>query len=355
MMSIRSFIILILVMALESGCQKNGNSPGAADPEIGVAQTLATGRAQDIQNLRYELSFAIPPAAAEPISARAAIRFNTKDTSRPLVLDFEPGGTSLTSVSVAGKPSRFRVANGHIIIPKEELIAGENTIEIVFRAGDASSQPQSGFYVHAVCAGTRASRISMLRSAGSESPIHLGTARCPPEWQAVSNGAETSREPLVRRFEFVCRDATDSNVPVCICRRQISDRDRGAQWSHVRMFHRETDAEKVARNRDDVFDLHASALSWLENYTRIPYPFGKFDFVLIPSFQFGGMEHPGAIFYNASGMLLDESATENQMLNRASTIAHETAHMWFGDLVTMRWFNDVWMKEVFANFMAAKS
>ena len=51
--------------------------------------------------------------------------------------------------------------------------------------------------------------------------------------------------------------------------------------------------------------------------------------------------------------MLDESATQNQLLERASVIAHETAHMWFGDLVTMRWFNDVWMKE-FANFMAAK-
>ena len=74
----------------------------------------------------------------------------------------------------------------------------------------------------------------------------------------------------------------------------------------------------------------------------------------MPAFQFGGMEHPGAIFYNASGLLLDQSATQNQQLERASVISHETAHMWFGDLVTMRWFNDVWMKEVFANFMAAK-
>src|SRR5262249_13362966 len=121
-----------------------------------------------------------------------------------------------------------------------------------------------------------------------------------------------------------------------------------------RMFHRETDAAKVARNRDAVFDLHATALDWLENYTGIKYPFGKFDFLLVPSFQFGGMEHPGAIFYNASGILLDPSATQNQKLGRASVIAHETAHMWFGDLVTMKWFNDVWMKEVFANFMAAK-
>ena len=120
------------------------------------------------------------------------------------------------------------------------------------------------------------------------------------------------------------------------------------------MFHRETDAAKVARNRDALFDLHAKSLAWLEDYTGIKYPWGKFDFVLIPSFQFGGMEHPGAIFYNASSMMLDESATQNQLLNRASTIAHETSHMWFGDLVTMRWFNDVWMKEVMANFMAAK-
>jgi aminopeptidase N len=120
------------------------------------------------------------------------------------------------------------------------------------------------------------------------------------------------------------------------------------------MFHRETDRAKVDRNRTAIFDLHAAALAWLETYTGIPYAFGKFDFVLIPSFQFGGMEHAGAILYNAPGLLLDESATQNQYLGRASLIAHETAHMWFGDLVTMRWFDDVWMKEVFANFMAAK-
>ena len=119
-------------------------------------------------------------------------------------------------------------------------------------------------------------------------------------------------------------------------------------------FHRETDAAKVARNREAIFDLHAAALAWLEEYTGIPYPFGKFDFVAIPSFQFGGMEHPGAILYNASSLLLEESATQNQILGRASLIAHETSHMWFGDLVTMRWFDDVWMKEVFASFMAAK-
>jgi aminopeptidase N len=133
---------------------------------------------------------------------------------------------------------------------------------------------------------------------------------------------------------------------------RIEAAERGGRL--FRMFHRETDADKVARNREAIFDLHAAALSWLEDYTAIAYPWGKFDFLLLPSFQFGGMEHAGAIFYNASALLLDPSATVNQKLGRASLIAHETSHMWFGDLVTMRWFDDVWMKEVFANFMAAK-
>ena len=107
------------------------------------------------------------------------------------------------------------------------------------------------------------------------------------------------------------------------------------------MYHRETDRERVERNAGAVFDLHASALAWLEEYTGIPFPFEKFDFVLVPAFQYGGMEHPGAIFYRAEAVLLDESATQNAHLGRASVIAHETAHQWFGDLVTMTWFDDV--------------
>ncbi|MGH7482013.1 MAG: M1 family aminopeptidase, partial [Longimicrobiales bacterium] len=120
------------------------------------------------------------------------------------------------------------------------------------------------------------------------------------------------------------------------------------------MFHRESDAAKLARNRDVIFSLQAEALAWMEEYTGIRYPFGKFDFVLVPAFQFGGMEHPGAVYYRDASLLLDETATQAQRLGRASLIAHETAHMWFGDLVTMEWFDDVWTKEVFANFMAAK-
>jgi aminopeptidase N len=120
------------------------------------------------------------------------------------------------------------------------------------------------------------------------------------------------------------------------------------------MLHREQDADKVARNADAIFDLHAVAIDWLEDYTGIAYPWQKLDFALIPAFQYNGMEHVGAIQYRASSLMLDESPTQSDLLRRASLIAHETAHMWFGNLVTMRWFDDVWTKEVFANFMAGK-
>nr|WP_273569079.1 M1 family aminopeptidase [Maribacter sp. Hal144] len=95
-------------------------------------------------------------------------------------------------------------------------------------------------------------------------------------------------------------------------------------------------------------------MAFLEDYTAYPFPFQKLDYAAIPGFQYGGMEHVGAIQYREGALFLDESATENQRLSRAKLIAHETAHMWFGDLVTMDWFSDVWMKEVFANFMADK-
>jgi aminopeptidase N len=177
----------------------------------------------------------------------------------------------------------------------------------------------------------------------------------PAAWEAISNGREISRERTAERSTIRFAETEPiSTYLFTFAAGAFVVEEATRDGRAFRMLHRETDAAKVARNRDAIFDLHAGALAWLERYTGIPYPFGKFEFLLVPSFQFGGMEHPGSIYYNASALFLDESATQNQMLGRASLIAHETAHMWFGDLVTMAWFNDVWMKEVFANFMAAK-
>ena len=121
----------------------------------------------------------------------------------------------------------------------------------------------------------------------------------------------------------------------------------------IAAYYRETDPKKIAQ-LDIVFRQVMASLHWLEEYTGIAYPFAKYDFIVLPGFQFGGMEHTGATLYNDNGIFLSEHPTPDEELNRAELIAHETSHMWFGDLVTMDWFDDVWTKEVFANYFAAR-
>ena len=182
------------------------------------------------------------------------------------------------------------------------------------------------------------------------------TLLVPGDWAAVSNAPVEKDEPIDKGRRMVVFEPTEPlpTYLVAFAAGRFNEERGERNGRTFRMLHRETDPARIARNREAIFDQHAQAIGWLEEYTGIRYPFPKFDFVLIPAFQFSGMEHPGAVYYNANSLLLDETATEQQALGRANVIAHETAHMWFGDLVTMSWFNDVWMKEVFANFMAAK-
>ena len=93
----------------------------------------------------------------------------------------------------------------------------------------------------------------------------------------------------------------------------------------------------------------------MERYFKRAYPFDKYEFVLAPAFPFGGMEHPGAVFFNEDRFIFRERPTLPRVLGRYSTILHEVAHQWFGDLVTMKWFDDLWLKEGFATYMAAKA
>ena len=107
------------------------------------------------------------------------------------------------------------------------------------------------------------------------------------------------------------------------------------------------DAEaQVATNR--------AAVRWLADWFGVPFPFAKLDLVLAPAFPFGGMEHVGAVFYNEDRFVFREPPTLPQRLGRDATIYHEVSHQWFGDLVTMRWFDDLWLKEGFATYMAAR-
>jgi aminopeptidase N len=339
---------------LAAGCSHLGETARLDDPEPGIALALAEQRAQTIRDVRYDLALTVPADRSQPVMGRETVRFFVSDASHPVVLDFNPGGEAVVSVSTRGKPVPARFINGHIVIPQRFVRRGENSFDIVFQAGDASLN-RNPDYMYALFVPARAHLAFPCFDQPDLKARYTLTLDIPAAWRAVANGVETAREVMGDRV--LLRYGETAPLPTYLFafaagNFQVETAERNGRTFH--MYHRELDAKKVERNRGAIFDLHATALAWLEDYTQIPYPFGKFDFVLIPNFQFGGMEHPGAVYYNAASILLDESATENQFLGRASLISHETSHMWFGDLVTMRWFNDVWMKEVFANFMAAK-
>ena len=326
---------------------------GAQPPERGVSEVSARERSDVIKALRYELAFIVPARRSDPVQGRAVIRFSLAAPHR-IVLDFAQPRENVRSVRVAGRDVPFGFAQGHLTIAADATRMGENEFAIEFVAGDDSLNRNDEF-LYTLFVPARAQRAFPCFDQPGLKARYTLSLDVPAGWQAVANGAALSTESSEGRTRI--RFAETQPLPTYLFsftagRFSIETATRNGR--ELRMFHRETDAAKVARNRDAVFDLHAAALAWLEDYTAIPYPFGKFDVVLIPSFQFTGMEHPGAILYNSASLLLEESATQNQLLDRASVIAHETAHMWFGDLVTMQWFNDVWMKEVFANFMAAK-
>jgi len=323
--------------------------------EAGVPELLASGRAQILSNLEYRLHFDLPADQYAPIPASVSIGFDLADSRTPLQLDYRQAESSIQAVSVNGAAAGFSFSNEHIVLPAATLRNGHNRIEIDFVAGEDSLHRNPDFLYTLFVPDRARTAFPLFDQPDLKARFELSLG-LPADWLALANAPVAQRLELPNgrlEYRFAPSDRISSYLFSFVAGK-FESITREVNGRRMTMLHRETDAAKVARNIDAIFELHGQSLGWLEQYTEIAYPFRKFDFVLIPGFPYAGMEHVGAIQYRASSLLLDEEPPITDVLRRAQLIAHETAHMWFGNLVTMRWFNDVWTKEVFANFMADK-
>ena len=337
----------------------------------GVARELAQHRAERISQVRYRLHLDL--RAGEPsLSGQAEIRFDLSQVDSPVILDFRDldrsGGIvegKISEVTVNGRAiGDARQMNGHAVLEATHFLIGENLIALRFETAIAPAgrpiirhldREDGSEYIHTLFVPMDAS----LAFPCFDQPDLKGrfslSIEAPEEWTVIANGdllpTEAGARPLTKRHRFA-ETRPISTYLFAFAAGPFQSFEAAAGDLPLRMLARKS---QIARAREEwpaVRQLTQDGMRHLVEFFGRPFPFSKYDQVLLPGFAYGGMEHAGATFLREDAILFRATPTRGDWLGRAALILHELVHQWFGDLVTMRWFDDLWLKEGFANYMA---
>jgi aminopeptidase N len=342
-------LFIVAIILVFSGCKRTRSFY-----EKGVSVELAQYRAKHISDVHYDLQFIIPENTSEPVTGKATIHFRQLKSLHGVNLDFQAEEENIHEVKANGQISAFSYLNQHIIIPSDHIVPGKNTLEITFTSSNQALNRSDDFMYTLFVPDRASTAFPCFDQPDLKATFNL-TLEIANDWSALCNGKLTAEQTAneVKTLHFSMQQPISTYLFAFTAGR-FQSLTQSHDGRSITMLHRETDMERLNYNAERIFKHHFESLKWLENYTGIPYPYEKFDIAVLPGFQYSGMEHPGAIWYRDERLMLDKHAPLMQRLRKANLIAHETAHMWFGNLVTMKWFDDVWLKEVFAGFMADK-
>lgn len=350
----KRFLSLALTLLLASAISAQNKIP----VEPGVSKALAEFRSSHISNICYELDYRCSPADS---SFHICIWFDWNPKGKEdLQIDFcfEDLRQCNAFINDYGNSHLLDYCNEHIIVPRKLLQKGENFIQFSFPLNESSLHNALNFrddYLYTLNVPANARKLFPCFDQPDLKAAFDLKLTLPEDWKAVSAGSieQTEKRPDNKDVEYYFETA--ENIPTYLFsfvagkfEEYVDSRD----GMEIKCLYRETDSAKVAQ-LPQIMDQVRHSVKWMEEYTGIPFPFPKLDFVVLPGYQFGGMEHIGAIQFNDKRIFLEKNPTQDQLLSRAELIAHEVSHMWFGDLVSMKWFDDVWTKEVFANYMAS--
>ena len=323
--------------------------------EPGVSQDLARWRAQHYRDPRYALALEIDEAG---VLANGRLALEVTLARRvDLVLDWR--GAPVRGLRVNGQPARARQDREHLVVPRAALQRGENRLELEFSvpvavAGGALTRyrdlEDGSSYVYSLFVPADASSAFPCFDQPDLKARFALELALPRGWRAVSNAPALEDSPGRVRFA-----QTEPISPYLFAFAAGPFEIVTLPGEAVRLFVRRSQQARALEHAPEVLRLNRAALRYFAREFDRPYPFAKYDLVLIPELAYGGMEHAGATFLNESAVLFPYAPSNPDLLRRAQLIFHEASHQWFGNLVTMRWFDDLWLKEGFANFMAAKA
>jgi aminopeptidase N len=329
----------------------------AAPP--GIPRALARQRAAEISHLRYRVFFALVPHAATA-AGREELTFTLK-SPQPVLLDYRDG--AVHRMTVNGSEISAVQDNGHIQLPADKLQAGENTVSLDFTSAIApAGKPITRYedkddgseYIYTLFVPMDASMAFPCFDQPDLKGRFQLAITAPQDWTVISNTEAASSQPAapgqVRTVFAETRPI--STYLFAFAAGPFRKLERPGVLDLPGLFVRKSKWERAQAEAPEVQDIARQGRAYLSAYFAQPFPFPKYDMVLIPGFPYGGMEHAGATSLREESVLFRTAPTHSDLLGRDLLVLHELTHQWFGDLTTMRWFDDLWLKEGFAQYMA---
>jgi aminopeptidase N len=339
-----------------------GLAPAAAhSAEIpdGIPRALAQERAARVSDLHYELSYQLE-AHAPTTAATEKVRFQLTDASTPLLLDFRDG--SVFELRLNGTSLPVEMQHGHLVLPVASLHAGENIVEAKFTANiGAAGKAITRFedhddgseYLYTLFVPMDASMAFPCFDQPDLKGRFKLTITAPPTWSVISNTASTGAVSSLAATTFF---AETEPIPTYLFAFAAGPFvNVHPQPGMPNVWVRASKAKAAETEVPAVQTTAAQGIRYLSDYFAQPFPFPKYEMVLIPGFAYGGMEHAGCTFLREESVLFRTAPTANNRFGREVLVLHELTHQWFGDFTTMRWFDDLWLKEGFAQYMAYKA